>query len=104
MSLDTRVFAIVGSSRLAQLDRAPATNQRSQVRVLQGAPFFSTTYGFHASRRVNNCEQFTSDFVRRGPQGAVEDLRVDIQRRVDVGVSHELSDDLAGHALVMRPG
>src|SRR5437870_9656262 len=52
---------------------------------------------------VNNCEQFGSDLLDGVTHGAVEDLRVHIQRRIDVAVAHELSDHLAGYAFVVRP-
>jgi hypothetical protein len=36
---------------------------------------------------VNNCEQFTPDTIRGRTRRAVQNLRVDVQRRIDVGVS-----------------
>ena len=52
-------------------------------------------------RAVNNREQFAADLVDGGPQRPVQNLRVHVQRRVDVGVPHQLSDDFPGHAFVV---
>jgi hypothetical protein len=43
-------------------------------------------------RDLNNSEQFRSDAIRGRPGCAVEHLRVDVHRRVDLGVSHDLRD------------
>src|SRR6188768_3016054 len=54
-------------------------------------------------RFVNNSEQFAADLFDRLAERSVEHLRVHIQRRVDVGVTHQLRDNLAWHASVVRP-
>ena len=77
--------------------------RRSQVRVLQGAPLFSTTYSLTRSGPVNNREQFAADFLDGVANGPIEYLRVHVQRRVDVGVPHQLRHHLPRHSLVVRP-
>jgi hypothetical protein len=67
---------------------------------LQGAPIFSVTAPTFLGP-VNNCEQFASDLLDGSTHGAVEHLGVHIQRDLDVGVAHELSDHLAGYAFVV---
>ena len=47
-------------------------------------------------RDLNNSEQFGSDTIRRQTGGAVEHLRVDVQRRVDLGMAHQCGHHLAG--------
>ena len=54
-------------------------------------------------RDLNNSEQFRSDAIRRQACRPVEHLRVDVHRRVDLGVSHDLRDHLGRHALIVRP-
>jgi hypothetical protein len=43
-------------------------------------------------RILNNSEQFGSDAIRRRVHRAVEYLRVEVQRRVDFGMSDDLGD------------
>ena len=45
---------------------------------------------------MNNREQFAADLLDSSPQRAIQHLRVDIQRGVDVRVTHELCHDVAG--------
>jgi hypothetical protein len=52
---------------------------------------------------VNNSEQFAAHLVDRVAKRSVEHLRVHVQRRIDVGVTHQLRDDFAGHASIVRP-
>jgi len=52
---------------------------------------------------VNNREQFAADPFGGAPQGSLKHLRVHVQRRIDVGVSYELRDQLTGYALVVTP-
>jgi hypothetical protein len=82
----------------------PATNQEVASSSLAGrtkSPNISVNWRRRSFRLVNNCEQFAADPVDRGAQRSVEHLRVHVQRGVDVGVPHDLGDDLAGHTLVV---
>ena len=60
---------------------------------------FSISYRTGLLGPVNNCEQFGSDLLDGVTRGAVEHLRVHIQRRIDGAVAHQLSDHLAGSAI-----
>ena len=48
---------------------------------------------------VNNSEQFVADLVDGFAERSIEHLRVHVQRRVDVGVTHQLRHDFAWQSL-----
>ena len=55
------------------------------------------------SRVLNNSDQFAADLVDGLAERSVEHLRVHVQRRIDVGVTHQLRDDFPRHTAVVRP-
>ena len=48
------------------------------------------SYGRGLGRVVINCDQSTADAFGRFAHGAVEHLCVDVERRIDLGVAHQL--------------
>ena len=61
----------------------------------------STSYGRDLGRVVINCDQSGSDAFSRLANGAVEHLCVDIERRIDLGVAHQLRDHLSRHIVLV---
>jgi hypothetical protein len=68
-------------------------------------PQISAEHSTHPPRSggVNNREQLVADLLRGRPLRFVNHLHVDVQCGADLRVTHELRDDLARHALAVRP-
>ena len=95
---DCHVF--LGSS----MAEHPAVNRRvAGSSPARGANYFNDLAPRPLVRFVNNREQFAADCSTAVRSDAVHHLRVHVQRRLDVRVTHQLRDHLARHALVVRP-
>jgi hypothetical protein len=88
---------------LAQLDRA--SGYEPGGRTFESCRAHQLLKPFHivTGPRPRVCEQSAADRFDGIPQRSVEHLRVHVQCRVDVGVTHQLRDHFAGNAPVMRP-
>ena len=61
------------------------------------------SYGGDPQRGVIKCDQPTSNAFGRLTDRVVEDLRIHVQGRIDLGVAHELCNHFSGHPKVVRP-